>query len=66
LVLRWQLDLKVPFTPGRGDATEDQTDAAVFCMYLEPHSDGFRNFHKSGINVTPEEMMLDKAQLIKS
>ena len=31
---------------------------------MEPHSDGFRNFHKSGINVTPEEMMLDKAQLL--
>ena len=31
---------------------------------LEPHSDGFRNFHKSGINVSPEEMMLDKAQLL--
>ena len=54
---------KVPFTPGRGAATDEQTDSASFDV-LEPHSDGFRNFHKAGINVTPEEMMLDKAQLL--
>ena len=54
---------KVPFTPGRGDATQEQTDADSFAA-LEPVSDGFRNYHKSGLNVTPEEMMLDKAHLL--
>jgi catalase-peroxidase len=53
----------VPFTPGRGDATQEQTDADSFAA-LEPVSDGFRNYHKSGLNVTPEEMMLDKAHLL--
>ncbi|MDA9651331.1 catalase/peroxidase HPI [Pelagibacteraceae bacterium] len=53
----------VPFTPGRGDATQEQTDADSFAV-LEPVSDGFRNYHKPGLNVTPEEMMLDKAHLL--
>ena len=53
----------VPFTPGRGDASEEQTDVESFEV-LEPASDGFRNFHKTKSSVSPEEMMLDKAQLL--
>ena len=53
----------VPFSPGRGDATEEQTDAASFDV-LQPVSCGFRNFLLKNYAVTPEEMMLDKAQLL--
>ncbi|HIK72606.1 MAG TPA: catalase/peroxidase HPI [Gammaproteobacteria bacterium] len=53
----------VPFTPGRGDASQDQTDIESFDV-LEPVSDGFRNYHRSVANVSAEEMMLDKAQLL--
>ena len=53
----------VPFTPGRGDSSQEQTDIDSFAV-LEPVSDGFRNYHKAGLNVTPEEMMLDKAHLL--
>ncbi len=55
--------ISVPFTPGRGDATDEQTDADSFAV-LEPVSDGFRNFLLKNYNVSPEEMMLDKAQLL--
>ena len=55
--------MEVPFTPGRGDASDDQTDPESF-EYLEPLSDAFRNYHRSGLSVTAEEMMLDKAQLL--
>jgi catalase-peroxidase len=54
---------EVPFTPGRGDASAEQTDADSFAV-LEPVSCGFRNFLKKNYAVSPEEMMLDKAQLL--
>jgi catalase-peroxidase len=53
----------VPFTVGRGDATDDMTDAESFTV-LEPLADGFRNFEKEKYAVGPEELMLDKAQLL--
>lgn len=53
----------VPFYPGRGDATEEQTDEDSFGV-LEPLSCGFRNFLKKNYSVSPEEMMLDNAQLL--
>ena len=53
----------VPFTSGRGDATQAQTDIESFEV-LEPVADGFRNFQKTDFTVSPEEMLLDKAQLL--
>ena len=53
----------VPFAAGRGDATEAQTDADSFDV-LEPAADGFRNFQRTSFAVSPEEMLLDKAQLL--
>ena len=54
---------KVPVTTGRGDASQDQTDLDSFAV-LEPRADGFRNYVEKEFAVSPEEMLLDKAQLL--
>ncbi|MDY0384982.1 catalase/peroxidase HPI [Trichlorobacter sp.] len=56
-------NLTVPFTPGRTDATQEQTDAASFTV-LEPKADGFRNYQKAKYAVTAEELLVDRAQLL--
>ena len=55
--------VEVPFTPGRSDATQEQTDVESFSV-MEPQADGFRNYAKATYSVSPEEMLLDKAQLL--
>ncbi len=55
--------VNVPFTPGRTDATAEQTDESSFSV-LEPKADGFRNYQKAKYAVSPEEMLIDKAQLL--
>ncbi|NLS11944.1 catalase/peroxidase HPI [Vibrio sp. SM6] len=55
--------IEVPFFAGRGDASAEQTDVTSFAV-LEPSADGFRNYEKKHFAVTPEEMLLDRAQLL--
>ena len=57
------MDVAVPFAPGRGDASAEQTDAESFAV-LEPLADGFRNWVKQSYAVQPEELLLDRAQLM--
>ena len=57
------VDLSVPFTPGRTDATQEQTDVESFA-FLEPVADGFRNFLKTRYTVPAEALLIDKAQLL--
>jgi len=56
-------ELTVPFTPGRMDASQEQTDVASFAV-LEPKADGFRNYQKAKYAVTAEELLVDRAQLL--
>ncbi len=56
-------DVKVPFTPGRTDASQEQTDVETFAV-LEPIADGFRNYAKGEYTVSAEELLIDRAQLL--
>ena len=57
-------DLEIPFTPGRTDASQEQTDVEGFAV-LEPRADGFRNYLQVAFNVPTEELLVDRAQLLR-
>jgi len=57
-------DVKVPFSPGRTDASQEQTDEHSFAV-MEPRADGFRNYVRATNGISPEELLVDKAQLLK-
>ena len=57
-------DIVVPFTPGRMDASQEQTDVESFST-LEPRADGFRNYYRNGAFMAPEESLVDKAELLR-
>ena len=57
-------DVKVPFSPGRTDASQEQTDVESFAV-LEPKADGFRNYLRTGLKTPAEELLLDRAQLMR-
>jgi len=57
------IDIRVPFTPGRTDATAEQTDADSFAV-MEPIADGFRNYQRAQYTLSPEELLVDRAQLL--
>jgi len=57
------VDVDVPFTPGRTDVTQENTDVASFAV-LEPMADGFRNYQETAYTLTSEELLVDKAQLL--
>ena len=56
-------DVKIPFSPGRTDASQDQTDVHSF-SFMEPVADGFRNYLRSGQSLSAEELLVDRAQLL--
>ncbi len=57
-------NVKVPFLPGRTDASQEQTDVHSFAV-MEPTADGFRNYLRTRNGISPEELLVDRAQLLK-